>query len=80
MFQIIPEKISVSGTTQNGSMHKRRSTYLQKVKSTPANEANKKAREAREQSRRQMIEERRRAMRSMAKNADNHVKNFIPDT
>ena len=80
MFQIVPEKILIPSTPQNGSTHKRRSTHVSKIKSTPTSEANKKAREAREQSRRQIIEERRRAMRSMTKNADNPVEIFIPDT
>ncbi|XP_033218883.1 uncharacterized protein LOC117174165 isoform X2 [Belonocnema kinseyi] len=78
--EIITEKISIPGFIKNGNLHKRRSTNLPKVKSTPISEANKKAREAREQSRRQILEERRRAMRSIPKNADNPVKIFISET
>lgn len=76
----MPEKRTIPGTPLNGSTPKRRITPAPKIKATPASEANKKAREAREQSRRQMIEERRRAMRSLNKNGNNSVEIFIPET
>ncbi|XP_051163924.1 exonuclease 1-like isoform X2 [Leptopilina boulardi] len=78
--EIVPEKRLITGTPLNGSTPKRRMTPAPKMKATPASEANKKAREAREQSRRQMIEDRRRAMKSMNKNENNSVEIFIPET
>lgn len=79
--EIVPEKRTITGgTSLNGSTTKRRINSTPKIKATPSSEANKKAREAREQSRRQMIEERRRAMKSMTKNENNSVEIFIPET
>lgn len=65
---------------QNGNAAKRRVTPIHKPKSAATSEASKKAREAREQARRQLIEERRRAMRSNAQNSENTVKIFAPGT
>jgi len=73
----LPDKKTASASQQNG---KRRVVSVHKVKPTANSEANKKAREAREQARRQMLEERRRAMRSNAQNADNPVEIFAPET
>lgn len=73
----MPDKRTASTSQQNG---KRRVVPIHKTKSAVNNEANKKAREAREQARRQMLEERRRAMRSKAQNADNTVEIFVPET
>ncbi|XP_034178014.1 uncharacterized protein LOC117603209 isoform X2 [Osmia lignaria lignaria] len=78
--ETVPEKKKAAAAPQNGSTTKRRVTPVHKVKSTANSEANKKAREAREQARRQLIEERRRAMRSNAQNSENTVKIFAPDT
>ncbi|XP_003704181.1 uncharacterized protein LOC100879076 isoform X2 [Megachile rotundata] len=78
--ETVPEKKTLAAAPQNGSATKRRVTPVHKVKSTANSEANKKAREAREQARRQLIEERRRAMRSKAQNSENTVKIFAPDT
>ncbi|XP_031840055.1 uncharacterized protein LOC116430282 isoform X2 [Nomia melanderi] len=78
--ETVPEKKSSSTGPQNGSATKRRVTPIHKPKATANSEANKKAREAREQARRQLIEERRRAMRSNAQNSENTVKIFAPDT
>ncbi|XP_054003085.1 uncharacterized protein LOC128889459 isoform X1 [Hylaeus anthracinus] len=78
--ETVPEKKSAAGVAQNGSTPKRRVTPIHKPKSTANSEANKKAREAREQARRQLIEERRRAMRSNAQNSEDTVKIFAPDT
>ncbi|KAF3429925.1 hypothetical protein E2986_02881 [Frieseomelitta varia] len=80
LFQTVPEKKTVASTPQNGTTAKRRVAPIHKSKSTANSEANKKAREAREQARRQLIEERRRAMRSNAQNSENTVKIFAPDT
>ncbi|XP_011877204.1 PREDICTED: uncharacterized protein LOC105567181 isoform X2 [Vollenhovia emeryi] len=74
--EVVPDKKTAS-TSQNG---KRRVIPVHKAKPTANSEANKKAREAREQARRQMIEERRRAMRSNAQNADSSVEIFAPET
>ncbi|XP_017887071.1 uncharacterized protein LOC108629144 [Ceratina calcarata] len=78
--ETVPEKKTVAPAPQNGSTAKRRVAPIHKPKSTANSEANKKAREAREQARRQLIEERRRAMRSNAQNSENTVKIFAPDT
>ncbi|KAK9302117.1 hypothetical protein QLX08_005732 [Tetragonisca angustula] len=78
--ETVPEKKTVASTPQNGTTAKRRVAPIHKSKSTANSEANKKAREAREQARRQLIEERRRAMRSNAQNSENTVKIFAPDT
>ncbi|CAD1476832.1 unnamed protein product, partial [Heterotrigona itama] len=67
----VPEKKTMASTPQNGTTAKRRVAPIHKSKSTANSEANKKAREAREQARRQLIEERRRAMRSNAQNSEN---------
>ncbi|XP_025074871.1 uncharacterized protein LOC105430173 [Pogonomyrmex barbatus] len=75
--EIVPDKKAASASQQNG---KRRVISVHKAKPTANSEANKKAREAREQARRQMIEERRRAMRSNAQNADSSVEIFAPET
>ncbi|XP_077257366.1 uncharacterized protein LOC143894699 isoform X3 [Temnothorax americanus] len=75
--EVVPDKKTASASQQNG---KRRVIPVHKAKPTANSEANKKAREAREQARRQMIEERRRAMRSNAQNADNSVEIFAPET
>ncbi|KYN04102.1 PREDICTED: uncharacterized protein LOC108772909 [Cyphomyrmex costatus] len=72
--EVVPDK---KASQQNG---KRRVIPVHKAKPTANSEANKKAREAREQARRQMIEERRRAMRSNAQNVDNSVEIFAPET
>lgn len=72
----MPDKKAASAS-QNG---KRRVIPVHKAKPTANSEANKKAREAREQARRQMIEERRRAMRSNTQNVDNSVEIFAPET
>ncbi|KAL2718038.1 hypothetical protein V1478_011914 [Vespula squamosa] len=77
---VVPEKKSNASLSQNGNAAKRRITPVHKTKPTANSEANKKAREAREQARRQMIEERRRAMRSNIQNQDNSVKIFAPET
>jgi len=73
----VPDKKAASASQQNG---KRRVIPVHKAKSTANSEANKKAREARDQARRQIIEERRRAMRSNAQNVDNSVEIFAPET
>ncbi|XP_068980620.1 uncharacterized protein [Bombus flavifrons] len=78
--ETVPEEKTVASAPQNGTTAKRRVTPIHKPKSTANSEANKKAREAREQARRQLIEERRRAMRSKAQNSENTVKIFAPDT
>ncbi|KOC66490.1 Disks large-associated protein 1 [Habropoda laboriosa] len=78
--ETVPEKKAATAGPQNGSTVKRRVTPIHKPKSTANSEANKKAREARELARRQLIEERRRAMRSNAQNSENTVKIFAPDT
>ncbi|KAK1122441.1 hypothetical protein K0M31_009662 [Melipona bicolor] len=78
--ETVPEKKTVASTPQNGTTAKRRVAPIHKSKSTANSEANKKAREAREQARRQLIEEKRRAMRSKAQNSENTVKIFAPDT
>ncbi|XP_039309528.1 uncharacterized protein LOC105196174 isoform X2 [Solenopsis invicta] len=75
--EVMSDKKAASASQQNG---KRRVIPVHKAKPTANSEANKKAREAREQARRQMIEERRRAMRSNAQNADNSVEIFAPET
>lgn len=75
--EVVPDKKATSASQQNG---KRRVIAVHKAKPTANSEANKKAREAREQARRQMIEERRRAMRSNAQNTDNSVEIFAPET
>ncbi|EZA56237.1 Disks large-associated protein [Ooceraea biroi] len=75
--EIVPDKKTASTSQQNG---KRRVIPVHKAKPTANSEANKKAREAREQARRQMLEERRRAMRSNAQSADNPVEIFAPET
>nr|KAF7439395.1 hypothetical protein H0235_001786 [Vespula pensylvanica] len=80
LIKIVPEKKSNASISQNGSAAKRRIPPVHKTKPTANSEANKKAREAREQARRQMIEERRRAMRSNIQNQDNSVKIFAPET
>ncbi|KAK2584813.1 hypothetical protein KPH14_007126 [Odynerus spinipes] len=78
--KIVPEKKSNASPSQNGNATKRRIPPVHKTKPTANSEANKKAREAREQARRQMIEERRRAMRSKMQNQDDSVKIFAPET
>ncbi|CAL7950658.1 unnamed protein product [Xylocopa violacea] len=78
--ETVPEKKAVTTAAQNGGPAKRRVAPIHKPKSTANSEANKKAREAREQARRQLIEEKRRAMRSNAKNSEDTVKIFAPDT
>ncbi|XP_033323404.2 uncharacterized protein LOC117218833 [Megalopta genalis] len=78
--ETVPEKKSANVGAQNGNATKRRAAPIHKPKATANSEANKKAREAREQARRQLIEERRRAMRSNAQNSENTVKIFAPDT
>ncbi|KZC07107.1 Disks large-associated protein 4 [Dufourea novaeangliae] len=78
--ETVPEKKPAGIAPQNGNATKRRVASIHKPKSTANSEANKKAREAREQARRQLIEERRRAMRSNAQNSENTVKIFVPDT
>lgn len=75
--QVVPDKKTASTSQQNG---KRRVISVHKAKPTTNSEASKKAREAREQARRQMIEERRRAMRSNAQKVDNSVEIFAPET
>lgn len=75
--EIVPDKKTASTSQQNG---KRRVIPVHKAKPTANSEANKKAREAREQARRQMIEERRRAMRSNGQNPDNSVEIYAPET
>ncbi|XP_012535325.1 uncharacterized protein LOC105836083 [Monomorium pharaonis] len=75
--EVMPDKKAASTSQQNG---KRRVIPVHKAKPTANSEVNKKAREAREQARRQMIEERRRAMRSNAQNVDNSVEIFAPET
>lgn len=75
--EVVVDKKAASASQQNG---KRRVIPVHKAKPTANSEANKKAREAREQARRQMIEERRRAMRSNAQNTDNSVEIFAPET
>ncbi|XP_076679268.1 uncharacterized protein LOC143374747 isoform X2 [Andrena cerasifolii] len=78
--ETVPEKKPVVAGPQNGNAAKRRVTAIHKPKSAATSEASKKAREAREQARRQLIEERRRAMRSNAQNSENTVKIFAPGT
>ncbi|XP_066588189.1 uncharacterized protein [Prorops nasuta] len=77
--EVVPEKKAGTSTSQNGNT-KRRIGSVHKPKPTVNSEANKKAREAREQARRQMLEERRKAMRSSAQNSDSSVKIFAPET
>ena len=74
---VLDKKAASTASQQNG---KRRVIPVHKAKPTANSEANKKAREAREQARRQLIEERRRAMRSNAQNTDNSVEIFAPET
>ncbi|XP_025157274.1 uncharacterized protein LOC105180497 isoform X2 [Harpegnathos saltator] len=74
--EIVPDK-KAAPASQNG---KRRVIPLHKAKPTANSEASRKAREAREQARRQLIEERRRAMRSNAQNTDSSVEIFAPET
>lgn len=74
--QAIPDK----DTTSTSQHTKRRVIPVHKAKPSTNSEANKKAREAREQARRQLIEERRRAMRSNVQNSENSVKIFAPET
>ncbi|KAF7993253.1 hypothetical protein HCN44_006313 [Aphidius gifuensis] len=62
---------------QNTNGNKRRITQLQKPKTTVNSEANRKVREAREQARRQMIEDRRKAMKTQVEPT---VKIFAPKT
>lgn len=76
-MQVVLDKKAAAASQQNG---KRRVIPVHKAKPTANSEANKKAREAREQARRQMIEERRRAMRSNAQKIDNSVEIFAPET
>ena len=76
-FQVIPEK---KPGQENGNASKRRIIVTQRPKPTATSEANRKTREAREQARRQMIEDRRRAMRSNAQKEDDTVKIFAPET
>ncbi|XP_014486968.1 PREDICTED: uncharacterized protein LOC106750827 isoform X2 [Dinoponera quadriceps] len=73
--EIVPDK-KTAPASQNG---KRRVIAIHKAKPTANSEANRKAREVREQARRQLIEERRRAMRSK-QNADSSVEIFAPET
>ncbi|KAI4504741.1 hypothetical protein M0802_000291 [Mischocyttarus mexicanus] len=81
VYDIVPEKKNSNASlSQNGNTAKRRITPVHKTKPTANSEANKKAREAREQARRQLIEEKRRAMRSNMQNQDNSVKIFAPET
>ncbi|KAL6434351.1 hypothetical protein ACFW04_006047 [Cataglyphis niger] len=75
--EVVLDKKAAAASQQNG---KRRVISVHKAKPTANSEANKKAREAREQARRQMIEERRRAMRSNAQKIDNSVEIFAPET
>ncbi|XP_014212058.1 uncharacterized protein LOC106641967 [Copidosoma floridanum] len=77
----VPELRSVPSTPQNGTSARRRQTPASKAKSSMNTEAARKAREAREQNRRQMLEERRRAMRANAnKSTDNAIEIFAPET
>lgn len=79
MLQIQEPKSSPS-SPQNGSASKRRQTPASKVKPSANSEALRKTREAREQSRKQLIEERRRAMRANANKPDSAVEIFVPET
>ncbi|KAK0158413.1 hypothetical protein PV328_009419 [Microctonus aethiopoides] len=74
--EVIPEK-TVTATAQNGNNTKRRVVVTQKPKPTANSEANRKAREAREQARRQMLEDRRKAMKSKTQQS---VEIFAPKT
>ncbi|XP_015608318.1 uncharacterized protein LOC107274080 isoform X2 [Cephus cinctus] len=78
--EVIPDKKAITSAPQNGNATKRRVAVSHKVKPTANSEANRKAREAREQARRQMIEERRRAMRTSAQKAEDSVEIFAPET
>lgn len=73
---MIPET-TVTATAQNGNNTKRRVVVTQKPKPTANSEANRKAREAREQARRQMLEDRRKAMKSKTQQS---VEIFAPKT
>ncbi|KAK0091859.1 hypothetical protein PV326_002599 [Microctonus aethiopoides] len=76
VYGVIPEK-TVTATAQNGNNTKRRVVVTQKPKPTANSEANRKAREAREQARRQMLEDRRKAMKSKTQQS---VEIFAPKT
>ncbi|KAG7189144.1 hypothetical protein KM043_008712 [Ampulex compressa] len=81
--KIVPEKKEMGAAPQNGGTTKRRVVAVHKGKSSVSSEASKKAkeaREAREVARRQLIEERRRAMRAGAQKAEDTVKIFAPET
>ncbi|XP_011496602.1 PREDICTED: uncharacterized protein LOC105361190 [Ceratosolen solmsi marchali] len=76
----VAEEQSPPATPQNGNATKRRPTQISKVKSSTNSEVARKARESRERHRRQLIEERRRAMRSNANKSENSVEIFVPET
>ncbi|XP_063977964.1 uncharacterized protein Vlc [Diachasmimorpha longicaudata] len=76
-WQEIPQEKSTPAQSQNGTSAKRRTVASQKPKSAANTEANRKAREARELARRQMMEERRKAMKSQIQQS---VEIFAPKT
>uniref|UniRef100_A0A0C9RNZ4 Dlgap1 protein n=1 Tax=Fopius arisanus TaxID=64838 RepID=A0A0C9RNZ4_9HYME len=76
-WQEIPPEKSAATQGQNGVSAKRRTVVSQKPKSAANSEANRKAREAREIARRQMMEERRKAMKSQIQQS---VEIFAPKT
>ncbi|XP_011301070.1 uncharacterized protein vlc [Fopius arisanus] len=76
-WQEIPPEKSAATQGQNGVSAKRRTVVSQKPKSAANSEANRKAREAREVARRQMMEERRKAMKSQIQQS---VEIFAPKT
>ncbi|XP_044581752.1 uncharacterized protein LOC123263221 isoform X2 [Cotesia glomerata] len=74
--EVAVEKAAVARTQQNGNNAKRR-VINQKPKATATSEANRKAREAREQARRQMMEDRRKSMKTQNQQS---VEIFAPKT
>ncbi|XP_043288737.1 disks large-associated protein 1 isoform X2 [Venturia canescens] len=75
-----PENKLADVGSQNGNSTKRRVIVSQRPKTTAASEASKKARELREQARRKMMEDRRRAMRSGVQKESDEVTIFAPET
>ncbi|XP_057328687.1 uncharacterized protein LOC130669686 isoform X1 [Microplitis mediator] len=76
-WQEVAVEKSAATRTQNGNNTKRRVVINQKPKSTVTSEANRKAREAREQARRQMLEDRRKSMKNQNQQS---VEIFAPKT
>ncbi|XP_034950363.1 disks large-associated protein 4 isoform X2 [Chelonus insularis] len=76
-WQEVAVEKSTKQLAQNGNNIKRRTVIPQKSKPTVSSEASRKAREAREQARRQMLEDRRKAMKSQTPKS---VEIFAPKT